>query len=114
MLGNFYELLAMLCAMGYTLILKHLSARYSPFLLTAMVAFVGSVFSAGVVQRAVAQQRQPVGAGCSRLIRYCGNGGGLWPLQLRRRRLPASQASGFTNLIPVFNCCLPLCCSVSG
>ena len=44
LLGNFFELLAMVCATGYTLLLKHLSARYSPFILTAMQAFIGSVF----------------------------------------------------------------------
>ncbi len=44
LLGNLFELLAMLCATGYTLLLKHLSARYSPFTLTAMQAFIGTLF----------------------------------------------------------------------
>ena len=44
LLGNFFEFLAMVCAMGYTLLLKYLSERYSAFLLTAMQAFVGAPF----------------------------------------------------------------------
>ncbi len=42
--GNFLEFIAMVCATGYTITLKHLSARYSPLFLTALQAFVGSVF----------------------------------------------------------------------
>ena len=44
LLGNFYEFVAMLCATCYTLLLKFLSERYSPFILTAMQAFIGSLF----------------------------------------------------------------------
>ncbi len=43
-LGNFYEFIAMVCATGYTITLKQLIQRYSPFFLTAMQAFIGSVF----------------------------------------------------------------------
>lgn len=44
LLGNFFELLAILCATAYTLLLKHLTGRYSPFILTALQALVGSLF----------------------------------------------------------------------
>lgn len=43
-LGNFFEFMAMVCATGYTISLKKLSARYNPFFLTAVQCFVGSVF----------------------------------------------------------------------
>lgn len=43
-LGNFFEFIAMVCATGYTISLKKLSARYNPFFLTAVQCFVGSVF----------------------------------------------------------------------
>jgi uncharacterized membrane protein len=43
-LGNFLEFMAMVCATGYIISLKRLSARYSPFFLTAVQAFVGGVF----------------------------------------------------------------------
>ena len=42
-LGNALEFLAMLCAVGYTLAVKKLSARYPALFLTAVQAFVGSV-----------------------------------------------------------------------
>ena len=44
MLGNFLEFMAMVCATGYIISLKHLTARYSPFFLTAVQAFLGAVF----------------------------------------------------------------------
>lgn len=43
-LGNFLEFCAMICATGYTIILKRLSSRYNPFFLTAFQCFAGSVF----------------------------------------------------------------------
>lgn len=43
-LGNFLEFMAMVCATGYIISLKWLTARYSPFLLTAVQAFVGALF----------------------------------------------------------------------
>ena len=43
-LGNFLEFMAMVCATGYIISLKWLTARYSPFFLTAVQAFVGAVF----------------------------------------------------------------------
>ncbi|MBH8971264.1 DMT family transporter, partial [Pseudomonas aeruginosa] len=59
LLGNFFELLAMLCATGYTLLLKHLSARYSAFALTAMQAFVGTLFFLPLALARAALPRQP-------------------------------------------------------
>ena len=44
LLGNFLEFMAMVCATGYIISLKWLTARYSPFLLTAVQAFVGALF----------------------------------------------------------------------
>lgn len=43
-LGNFLEFLAMVCATGYTISLKTLTDRYSPFFLTAIQALIGSIF----------------------------------------------------------------------
>ena len=44
LLGNFLEFMAMVCATGYIISLKWLTARYSPFFLSAMQAFVGAIF----------------------------------------------------------------------
>ncbi|MGU1562398.1 DMT family transporter [Pseudomonas aeruginosa] len=124
LLGNFFELLAMLCATGYTLLLKHLSARYSAFALTAMQAFVGTLFflplalgsahlpsppsalgGLGRSARARADlPSQPSALGIQAVV-YLGvvvtvGAYGLYNFGVGR--LPASQASGFINLIPVF------------
>lgn len=43
-LGNFLEFLAMVAAVGYTLMMKRLTERYPAIFLTAMQSFVGAVF----------------------------------------------------------------------
>ncbi len=104
LLGNFFEFLAMLCATGYTLLLKHLSSRYSAFILTALQAFVGSLFflplawlSADLPSAVSAQ-----GWGAVVYLGIVVTVGAYGMYNFGVSRLPASQASGFTNLIPVF------------
>lgn len=104
LLGNFYEFLAMLCATGYTLLLKLLCERYSPFLLTAMQAFVGSLF---FLPLALASQPLPsefgvLGVGAVIYLGLVVTVGAYGLYIFGVSRLPASQASGFSNLIPVF------------
>lgn len=103
-LGNFYELLAMLCAMGYTLLLKHLSSRYSPFLLTAMVAFVGTLFflPMAFLSAPLPTSVSAMGLGAVAYLGIVVTVGAYGLYNFGVSRLPASQASGFTNLIPVF------------
>jgi drug/metabolite transporter (DMT)-like permease len=103
-LGNFYELLAMLCATGYTLVLKKLSARYSAFLLTAMVAFVGSIFflPLALFSAPVPVSVSPMGVAAVAYLGIVVTVGAYGLYNFGVSRLPASQASGFTNLIPVF------------
>ena len=104
LLGNFYEFLAMACAMGYTLYLKHLSTRYSAFVLTAMQAFVGAPF---FFILALCTEPTPTSISLTGLVAvvYLGllvtvGAYGLYNYGLSR--LPASQASAFVNLIPFF------------
>jgi drug/metabolite transporter (DMT)-like permease len=103
-LGNFFELLAMLCATGYTLLLKHLSARYSPFLLTAMVAFVGTLFflPLALLDDPLPREVSALGLGAVAYLGVLVTVGAYGLYNYGVSRLPASQASGFTNLIPVF------------
>jgi drug/metabolite transporter (DMT)-like permease len=104
-LGNFLEFLAMVCATGYIISLKRLTARYSPFFLTAVQAFVGGVFFAFslflpdtvlpdqfdlVPTLAVVYLGAVVTLGAYGLYNY-----GV-------SRIPVSRASVFINLIPVF------------
>ena len=104
LLGNFFEFLAMICAMGYTLILKHLSQRYSAFVMTAMQAFVGAPFFL-----LLALTMEPVPASISwqglAAVVYLGvlvTVGAYGLFNFAVGRLPASQASAFINLIPLF------------
>lgn len=106
LVGNILELVAMCWGAGYTICLKKLSARYPALFLTAIQALVGSIFftfpvlvlpwihipatlpvlpSAAIVYLAVV-----VSMGAYGLYNY-----GV-------SRLPAGQASAFTNLVPVF------------
>lgn len=104
LLGNFYEFLAMLCAMGYTLLLKHLSARYSAFILTAMQAFIGSLFFLPLALLGAPLPDEITALGLESVV-YLGvvvtvGAYGLYNYGVSQ--LPASQATGFINLIPVF------------
>ena len=104
-LGNFLEFCAMICAAGYTIVLKRLSSRYDPFFLTAVICFVGSIFflplalieGGGFPQEFVLL---PVLG-----IVYLGavvtiGGYGLFSVGVSRTK--ASTAAAFINLIPVF------------
>lgn len=104
LLGNFYELLAMLCASSYTLLVKLLSARYSVFLLTAMQAFVGSLFflPMAALDAPLPQSVSALGLGAVVYLGLVVSVGAYGLYNYGVSRLPASQASGFINLIPLF------------
>jgi drug/metabolite transporter (DMT)-like permease len=104
LLGNFYEFLAMLCATGYTLLLKHLSSRYSAFFLTAMQAFIGSVFFLPLasITSPVPESVSALGIGAMIYLGTVVTVGAYGLYNFGVSRLPASQATGFINLIPVF------------
>ncbi len=44
LLGNFFELLAMVCAAGYTIVARYLSDKYSALFITAIQVFIGTIF----------------------------------------------------------------------
>jgi drug/metabolite transporter (DMT)-like permease len=104
LLGNFYEFLAMLCATCYTLLLKFLSERYSPFVLTAMQAFIGSLFflPLALLTEPLPSQFGVPGIGSVIYLGVVVTVGAYGLYNFGVSRLPASQASGFTNLLPVF------------
>lgn len=105
-LGNFLEFMAMVCATGYTITLKHLANRYTTLFLTAMQAFVGSVFYFPLLflpSTRLPAYFEPVSA---MAIIYLGavitlGAYGLYNYGLKH--IPASQASAYVNLIPVFS-----------
>jgi len=104
-LGNSLEFLAMVSGTGYALLLKKLTARYTPFFLTAFQAFAGSIFFFPLIfltgaHLAPAWHQVPFFA-----IIYLGIGvtlGGYGLYNFGVSRMPASRATAYVNLIPVF------------
>lgn len=103
-LGNFFELLAMACATGYILLLKQLTTRYSAFLLTAMQAFVGAVFFLpfALLGEPWPAEVSPAGLAAVGYLGVVVTVGAYGLYNFGVSQMPASQATGFTNLIPVF------------
>jgi len=103
--GNFLEFMAMVCATGYTIILKRLTPVYPPLFLTGIQAFVGTIFFLPLLflpttKFPIAFEITPVVA-----IVYLGTfitlgAYGLYNFGVSQ--IPASKASAFVNLIPVF------------
>lgn len=106
LLGNSYEFLAMVCAAGYTVTLKHLSSRFPPLFLTASMAFVGSLFFFPFLLLPCTELPQTIAVGPAMAIVYLGTAVTLLAYGLYNYavgQLPASQAAGYVNLIPVFS-----------
>ncbi len=103
--GNLLEFMAMVCATGYTISVKKLTSRYSPFLLTAVQAYVGCGFFLLILLMGGGrwpQTIEPLGAAS---IIYLGAFVSIGAYGLYNwgvSRIPANQASIFVNLIPVF------------
>jgi len=105
LLGNILETLAMLCAAGYMITLKHLSARYPTLLLTGLQILAGSLFFLPPIffpKAFEASDFSPVAVLC---IAYLGvfvtfGAYALYNYGVSKR--PVGQASACLNLIPVF------------
>lgn len=104
-LGNFLEFIAMMCAVGYIITLKRLSARYSSFLLTAFQALLGTLFYFPFLFLPSTVLPLRFDPGGTMAVVYLGafiSFGAYALYNLGLSRVPASQASAFINLIPVF------------
>ncbi len=104
-LGNFLEFMAMICATGYTILMKRLSKELHPFFLTGIQAFVGALFFLPVLLF-VEVDVTVLPAGSLYAVLYLGSvvsvgAYGLYNFGISR--IPASQAVAFVNLIPVFS-----------
>jgi drug/metabolite transporter (DMT)-like permease len=105
MRGNFLEFLAMVCAAGYTICVKYLSRRYNAMFLGAIQSFLGTIFFAPFLL--FSAQGIPdhfplwptvsiIYLGCMvTFVAYTLYNYGV-------SKIPASQASAFVYLIPVF------------
>ena len=103
-LGNFLEFLAMIAAAGYTVILKKLSASYSPFFLTAVQAFMGTLFFAPILLIIPDSLEMILTARSILIVVFLGivvTIGAYGFYNFGTSRIPASQSAAFVNLIPV-------------
>jgi drug/metabolite transporter (DMT)-like permease len=103
--GNFMEFLAMVMAVGYTLTLKHLSKRFKPLFLTAFQALVGSLFFATFLLLESVSLPTAFPLMPSLAVLYLGiavSFGAYGLYNYGVSHMPASEASLYINLIPVF------------
>lgn len=105
-LGNFLEFLAMVCATGYTISLKALTDRYSPFFLTAIQALIGSVFYFPLLFFPTNVIPTTFETGSAIAIVYLGavitlGAYGLYNYGIKY--VPANKGAVYVNLIPVFS-----------
>jgi drug/metabolite transporter (DMT)-like permease len=106
LLGNFLEFLAMLCATGYTIALKALTKRYTPFFLTALQAFAGCLFYLPLLFLPSTRVPGSFHLGPVLAVVYLGavitlGAYGLYNYGLKH--VPANKAASFVNLIPLFS-----------
>lgn len=104
-LGNFCEIIAMICATGYTIALKKLSSRYSPLFLTASQCFIGALFYLPFLALPGVDIPTEFPSGASLAVLYLGacvtlGAYGLYNYSLKH--VPAARAASFINLIPLF------------
>lgn len=104
-LGNFLEFMAMVCATGYTILMKRLSKELHPFFLTGIQAFIGTLFFAPALLLPTVQAStlSPGGVGAVLYLGVVVSAGAYGLYNFGVSRIPASQASAYVNLIPVFS-----------
>lgn len=104
-LGNMLEVLAIACAAGYTIVIKKLSYHYTPLLLTAYQAVIGTLFFFPVMLASGEGIPAHFDMNGAISILYLGVAvtmGAYGFFNYSISRIPANQASAFVNLIPVF------------
>ncbi len=104
-LGNFLEFLAMIFATAYTILMKRLSKELHPFFLTGIQAVTGALFFAPVLLFPAVRGNGISWHGAA-VILYLGivvSMGAYGLYNYGVSRIPASQASAYVNLIPVFS-----------
>lgn len=105
LLGNTYEMLAMICGGGYAISLKYLSQKFTAVFLTFFQAFVGMIFFLPLSIYEYVNVGFYMDMEGFLSVLYLGvvvtiGGYGLFNYALSLA--PASKVSSFINLIPVF------------
>ncbi len=103
-LGNFLEFMAMVMAVGYTLLVKHLIKRYSAFILTALQSFAGTLFFFPLALGS--DWPTQISFAAVGILIYLGlvitlGAYGLYNYSLAH--VKASTAAGYANLLPAFS-----------
>ena len=105
LLGNFYELLAMVCGAGYTIVARYLSDKYSALFITAIQVFIGAIFFFPFSLYEYTTNDLNFTTNAILCVLYLGvivtlGGYGLYNYALTK--IEASKAAVFIYLIPVF------------
>jgi drug/metabolite transporter (DMT)-like permease len=103
--GNFMEFLAMVSATGYIISMKRLSPYYSSLFITAFQAFMGSVFYLPLLFLPTTELPTgfvPVSFGAIVYLGLFVTFGAYGAYNYAVSKIPASRATAFINLIPVF------------
>lgn len=105
MLGNFLEFCAMICASGYTIVARYLSNKFSALFITAIQAFIGSIFFFPFFIYEISTKDMIFSFEALAWSIYLGivvtiGGYGLYNFALTK--IEASKAAVFVYLIPVF------------
>lgn len=104
--GNLMELLAMVTATGYIITMKKLSSSYSALFITSFQALVGSVFYFPLLFLPSTAVPLEFNLPSFMAIVYLGvvvTFGAYGSYNYGVSKIPASQATAFINLIPVFS-----------
>jgi drug/metabolite transporter (DMT)-like permease len=104
-LGNFLEFCAMICAAGYTIVARYLVDKFSAIFITAVQAFIGTIFFLPLFIYEYSTTTMNFTATAMAWIFYLGivvtlGGYGLYNFALTK--IDASKAAMFIYLIPVF------------
>ena len=105
LLGNFFELLAMVCGAGYTIVARYLSDKYSALFITAIQVFIGTIFFFPLFLYEYSTVDLNFTTNALLCVLYLGvvvtlGGYGLYNYALTK--IEASKAAVFIYLIPVF------------
>ena len=103
-LGNFYEFMAMVMATGYVLVLKKLSTRYTPLILTTVQSLSGTLFFGTLFGLSGVPFPSTLPLEGWGMIAYLGifvSFGAYFCYNYAVSHMPASRAAAFINLIPV-------------
>ncbi len=103
--GNFMEFLAMVAATGYIITLKKLSDRYSSLFLTTFQALAGTFFYFPILflpSTELPTMMNPISAFAIVYLGIFVTFAAYGSYNYAVSKIPASQATSFVNLIPVF------------